>query len=109
MEHCNCIQEIAELLREQTNNNKDKPPGYIITNLQWQHKTIYPDEKLYTHFIIEGTYTKKNGSASKPQNIITTVIFSYCPFCGKEYPENNNIPIIIPEQLNNRNDEHFKN
>ena len=74
----NVVKEIAK--RESRRNFK-------YDEACWEHSSIYPKVRLYVNFMTRGTFEKKDGTRSRPQNNFTSIFFTYCPFCGKKYPE----------------------
>lgn len=84
---CNCLEKSEKLIQEKlTEKNTAKDSSYKIVNGKWERQSFYPVTRLYSDYIIESTYQKKDGSASKPKKQSIAILYSYCPFCGIEYP-----------------------
>jgi len=90
MEGCNCMKEVADKCKEHMSQKEINTSGFKICESDWENKTWFPVNRLYANFIIKSTFTKKNGSESIPKSSHVTVLFSYCPFCGKPYPKKEN-------------------
>lgn len=85
MEDCNCIKEVKEKVIDYMTNKKTNPKGFKIIETRWEHSTIYPKQRLYVNHIIQSTFTKVDGTESKPRNDTVAIHFTYCPFCGNKY------------------------
>jgi hypothetical protein len=81
---CNCIKVVAKNIVEKMSGREHLPNGYKVVDSEWVNKAIFPKEKLYAEFRITSTFTKVNGSTSKPKNENINIYFSFCPFCGKK-------------------------
>ena len=95
MKNCNCIKEVADLIEQRIHKQKENTEGYRILETEWENKSWYPEERLYTNFKVKSSFTKKDGSESKPINEHVRIFFTYCPFCGKEYTTNDKRAINI--------------
>lgn len=84
---CNCIKEAKDKIIEYMNNNTKKPKGFKVISTRWERSTIYPKVRLYSNHIIQSTFTKKDGTESRPVNDTIAIHFTYCPFCGIKYQE----------------------
>ncbi len=85
---CDCIPKLAENIKEKIKKDKsERVKGFNLIKGNWEHYSFYPKTRLYSDFIIESTFEKKDGSTSKPKKDSVSIFYSYCPFCGKRYPE----------------------
>jgi len=88
MEECDCISKVAENIKAKiTADQTEKQKGYKMLNGNWEHHSWYPKVRLYSNYIIESTFEKKDGSTSKPRKDHVSIFYSYCPFCGKPFPK----------------------
>jgi hypothetical protein len=86
---CECIEKMEEKL---INYLKEKEPQKTFTDGKFKNKTLLfkadpPRNQLYFELGYTETFTKKDGSASKPINRVLTVLTKYCSFCGKPFEE----------------------
>lgn len=88
---CKCMKEVAEKIKEHVSQTRENQNGFAICGSRWENESLFPINRLYANFLIESTFVKKDGTISKPKNSHVSAIFSYCPFCGKPYPEKKNI------------------
>lgn len=85
---CDCITEVAKKIQKKiTADQTVKQKGYKLLNGKWDHSSFYPKVRLYSNYIIESTFEKKDGSTSRPKKDHVTIFYSYCPFCGQAFPE----------------------
>lgn len=85
---CDCISKVADTIKQKvTEDQNEKQNGYKLIEGNWEHHSWYPKHRLYSNFIIESTFTKKDGTTSKPKKDHVSMFYSYCPFCGKQFPE----------------------
>ena len=83
---CDCFSKVAENIKAKvTSDESKKQKGYNMLKGNWEHRSIYPKVRLYSDFIIESTFEKKDGTTSKPKKENVSIFYSYCPFCGKPY------------------------
>jgi len=83
-ENCDCIKKVAENIKTKVlADEAQKHNGFAIVSADWEHQSWFPQVRLYLNFIIKSTFTKKDGTTSKPRNGHVSIFFSYCPFCGK--------------------------
>lgn len=88
---CNCIEEkeqrLLELLKEKhpDKNIDDSLNGWCGTGFQNQSIMLdQPGSVLYHEFVLEYTFTKKNGKQSGIRKLKTNIIPTYCCFCGEK-------------------------
>ena len=85
MSECNCIKTVPEKVVDYKTKKQNYPRGFKIVETSWEHSSIYPKARLYVNFIIQSTFTKVDGTESKPRNDTIAIFFTYCPFCGEKY------------------------
>ncbi len=73
---CSCIDEVRKKLKEQTKDDIG-----ILKNVSYMFSG---GEILGTSFLYNAR--KKDGTKSKKLTT-ETILFVYCPFCGKKYKE----------------------
>ena len=73
---CDCIDKVRKKLKEQTKDDVG-----ILKNVSY---TFSYGEILGTSFLYNAR--KKDGTKSKKLTEVT-ILFSYCPFCGKKFKE----------------------
>jgi hypothetical protein len=82
---CKCINEIPELIKKQQLEKPNNPDGFKIVESSWENFSLFPKTRLLTKYEVTSTFTKKDGSTSRPKKNQVTIMFSYCPFCGHEF------------------------
>lgn len=87
MEECTCLKDSLETIKKSIEENKTKPKGYKILQIDWEYKSWYPVVRPYFNVIIKSTYAKKDGSESRSKYEHVSIFPTYCPFCGKKYLE----------------------
>lgn len=97
---CNCIDEVNEKTFQYAKNAYEKnnetilPLDYDegIQNLTLMLGDDNNQPSGYvqtTTFEFRTTFKKKDGSTSKPKKNRPSLIFTFCPFCGVKYAQNN--------------------
>ncbi len=86
---CNCNKTVAESIQKHFTEKNAKTNGFTIISGEWEHESIFPNVQLYSNFIIKSTFTKKDGSTSKPVNHHASIFYTFCPFCGKKFHKSN--------------------
>lgn len=61
--------------------------GLLNTTFAMGAKGGISGHVMKTDYVFKSTFIKKDGSVSKPRNHHMTIVFSFCPFCGKPYKE----------------------
>jgi hypothetical protein len=85
---CDCISKVAEKIKTKIAADKAKSEnGYKLLGGEWEHHSWHPNNRLYSNYVIESTFQKKDGSASRPKKDSISIFYSYCPFCGKQFPK----------------------
>lgn len=85
---CDCISKVAENIKTKITADKSESlKGYKLIEGNWEHYSFYPKVRLYSNYIIESTFEKKDGTTSKPKKDSVSIFYSYCPFCGKAVPK----------------------
>lgn len=84
---CNCIEEIKKKILDQANEKGKAVKGYKIKNSYFEHSSFYPKLRLYSNFIIDYTFEKKDGNESRVQHQHAAILYSFCPFCGQKLQE----------------------
>ena len=79
---CNCLRNSEQLIQDKIKSRANNKNGYEIIDSEWEHKSIYPEERLYANYIIEYTFKNKQGITTKPKKEKIPIFFTYCPFCG---------------------------
>ena len=96
---CDCINTITKntteyIQKRSTERKQDMLPIDTCLDEGLQNTTyLYPmdgntlqtNELLKTEFTFRVINLKKDGTFSKPRKESISIIFTYCPFCGKEY------------------------
>ena len=90
---CNCIKEVAKVALEhaakQMNPSIDEkllgPEENWNQGVQNVGFLIGGGLRLKTDIVFTTDFKKKDGSRSKPKKSHISLVFTYCPFCGKEY------------------------
>lgn len=85
---CNCIIEKKNFLFEKiAERNPDKnftkngyKDGFQNESFLIEHNEIV----LPNIFNMEYTFTKKDGTQSKPRNLTTSIVPTFCCFCGEK-------------------------
>lgn len=96
---CKCIDQVSgtilESMREKCAAKKETIQEINTWNgegLLGQTMLLSDDNQLCgnvmkTDFVFRTTFTKKDGSESKPRPNHVAIVFTYCPFCGVKYKE----------------------
>ncbi len=103
---CNCIKDVSErILEHATKQALEKNETIILPIRDWDDEgmrnwafsmgnrdgvTTISSKKLKTDFVYRSTFKKKDGTDSKPRPYHISLMFTYCPFCGKPYEEPEN-------------------
>ncbi|MFZ4413624.1 MAG: hypothetical protein ACOYOV_11110 [Bacteroidales bacterium] len=82
---CDCLEKTKQKIIEKISNDPNKRKGYKIIEGDYEHKSWYPNVRLYVNFIVKSSFEKVDGSTSKPINEHVSIYFTYCPFCGKKF------------------------
>ena len=87
LKDCNCISKLAEDIKAQiTTSQTQKQKGYNLIRGKWENLNWFPKFRLYSNYIIESTFEKKDGSTSKLKKDHVVILYTYCPFCGNKFP-----------------------
>lgn len=85
IEDCGCLETVKEKIIERAMTSTT--PGYQVLEGDWEYKSSFPRKRLYSNFIVKSTFTKKDGTTSKPKNEHASIFYTFCPFCGQKYPQ----------------------
>ena len=83
---CNCLSQVKKKILEKVKADS-KAEGYRIVESGFERESWFPVTRLYSAFLIKSTFTKKDGTESKPKNEHVSVFYTFCPFCGKAFPK----------------------
>lgn len=83
---CDCLHNTSELIKKRATDNSQRS-GYEIIEADWERISWFPKHRLFSCYIIKGTYKKKDGTKSKPVYDHVNIFFTYCPFCGSKFPK----------------------
>lgn len=85
---CNCIRESNAKVLEHVQKTH---PDYTITESGYANIALFFGVDAQNKFTSDFTYVykapKKDGSLSNPKNGKVSIVFDYCPLCGKAYDE----------------------
>jgi hypothetical protein len=85
-ENCDCLKKVSELAVKHI-TEKSTLKNFKVESSRWEHKSWYPSNRIYTRIEFISTFTKKDGSESKPKKDFISIFFTYCPFCGVKIEE----------------------
>ena len=92
---CDCLNKVEEKLSESLKATLDMGKVYSIERIGFQHKClVLGSEGGFSGMAIsipfEMTYYRKKKDGSSSSNLthdMRNVFMTYCPFCGKKYPQ----------------------
>jgi hypothetical protein len=78
-----CVVEVEEAIKKMIMLKNAHKPGFTITESGFADKSFYPVTQLYANYEYQFTFTKADGTSSRIKNGSTSILFNFCPFCGK--------------------------
>ncbi len=90
---CDCLSVVLQNIIDKTVAENINVKGYKIfpDQCRYVNKSWYPVSRLYAPVKITSAKNKVNGELSEPKKHEVNLFFTYCPFCGTKYPDQETI------------------